>query len=195
MRASATRRHRPKRFTASLLLKLNAEAHAKLETLCTAASRLPIHVLRQVISWGLQQDRQWRVDRRQVRNPAQKIGLRLEPEVRTRVHAAARAAGGEASTWTCHLLQHVTLTDLPTHWQTGEPDPHAHDSRFYDQRYMLRLNAPTRQKLDALAEHCGKSIAEIVRHLVTQATPEDFPQDWWTTDGRRRAALTRRSPP
>jgi hypothetical protein len=36
MRASSTRRNRPHRYTSSLLIKLDAEAHTRLETLRTA---------------------------------------------------------------------------------------------------------------------------------------------------------------
>jgi predicted DNA-binding protein len=83
----------------------------------------------------------------------------------------------------------MTFEDLPLHWQTGEPDAHAHDSRYYDQRYMLRLDAQTRQQLDDWSEHVGKPIAEIIRQLVAQATSEDFPQTWQAADTPSRAHL------
>lgn len=192
MRATSTRRHRQQRYTAVLRIKLDAEAFATLETLRTAVRRLPTQVLRQVIAWGLQQEERWRVDRRQVRNPARAMPLRLEPEVRSRVHAAANAAGGDASTWACHILQHVMLADLPPHWQAGGRDPHAHDSRHYGKRSMMRLDDRTWEKLEALSDHCDVSVAEVIRHLVAQAKIEDFPQNWQVRDGRQRAAPTRR---
>jgi predicted HicB family RNase H-like nuclease len=139
---------------------------------------LPTQVLRETIDWGLRHGGGWRVDRRRVAAPAAAIVVRLEPEVRKQVHAAARAAGGEASAWVCHALAQVTLAELLAHGQMGRARPRAHDSRHYDRRYMLRLDDQTREKLAGLARHFGTSIAEVVRQLVAQAKAEEFPARW-----------------
>jgi predicted transcriptional regulator len=104
--------------------------------------------------------------------------VRLEPEVRDRVHAAARAAGGDASAWVCHHLHQATLADLPAQWQTGEAALRSHDSRYYGKRYMMRLDDATWDKLEALSKRFGKSIAEVIRELVAHAEVEDFPPSW-----------------
>jgi micrococcal nuclease len=66
MRASSTRRGRSHRDTARLLIKLD-----------------------QVIDWGLTRGATWHVDRWRVEHPTDTFVVRLEPEVRPRVHAAA----------------------------------------------------------------------------------------------------------
>jgi predicted DNA-binding protein len=43
---------------------------------------------------------------------------------------------------------------------------------------MLRLDHPTREKLEDLSTHFNKPASEIIRHLIAQATPEDFPKSW-----------------
>jgi hypothetical protein len=45
-------------------------------------------------------------------------------------------------------------------------------------RFMLRLDAPTQEKLDDLSTPFEMSAAAIIRHLIAQATPEDFPRSW-----------------
>jgi len=191
MRASSTRRDRPRRDTARLTRRLDAAAQATREILPPAVGRLPTPVFRQVMDGGLRHGIEWRVNHRRVSDPVHTIVVHLEPKVRPRVHAAARAAGSEASAWVCHMLQQVTLEDLPAHWQTGEGDPHAHDSCHDEKRDMMRLDRLTRQKLDEWSEHVGTSIAEIIRHLVNQATPEDFPETWPRASGGARRAYPR----
>jgi hypothetical protein len=62
----------------------------------------------------------------------------------------------------------------------------SHDSRHYGKRFMMRLDDPTCEKLEELSTHFDTSVAEIIRQLVTQAKPEDFPQAWQTAGGPRR---------
>jgi hypothetical protein len=52
------------------------------------------------------------------------------------------------------------------------------DSRNDGKRFMMRLDKPTREKLEGLPMQFDKSIAEIIRQLVAQAKLEDFPQGW-----------------
>ena len=51
----------------------------------------------------------------------------------------------------------------------------SHDSQAYRQRFMLRFDETTAQKLQALVTQFGLSRAEIIRQLVAQATLEAFP--------------------
>ena len=94
MRVSSARRHRPRRSTARLMLRLDTGAQATLATLCTAIGRSPPQVLRQVVDWGLTREARWRVERQRMQRPTNTIVVRLEPDVWSRVHLAARAAGG-----------------------------------------------------------------------------------------------------
>jgi hypothetical protein len=76
----------------------------------------------------------------------------------------------------------------------------SHDSRYDGKRFMMRLDPQTWEKLEELFAHSDKSVAEIIRHLVAQAKPEDFPRAWQPTGGpcrtrpRREASTRRRHP-
>jgi hypothetical protein len=54
----------------------------------------------------------------------------------------------------------------------------SHDSVSYGNRFMLRLDETTQDTLDDMPKHVRKSIAEIIRHLVCQATLHAFPMSW-----------------
>jgi hypothetical protein len=41
---------------------------------------------------------------------------------------------------------------------------------------MLRYDHLTREKLADLATYVNKPASEVLRHLITQAKPEDFPK-------------------
>jgi len=41
------------------------------------------------------------------------------------------------------VLHHVTLADLPAHWQKGEADPHRPDQRDHGKRSMMRFDDST----------------------------------------------------
>jgi len=54
---------------------------------------------------------------------------------------------------------------------------------------MLRLDETTAQKLQELVAQFGMARAEIMRQLVAQATPEDFPPSWHLAMTERRRRL------
>jgi hypothetical protein len=58
---------------------------------------------------------------------------------------------------------------------------------------MLRLDDPTLEQLEDLSTHFDKPAAEIIRHLIAQATPEDFPRSWHMRAAERRVPQTRPS--
>ncbi len=43
---------------------------------------------------------------------------------------------------------------------------------------MLRLDETSQTKLQHLIQQFGASKAHIIRQLITQAAPEDFPPSW-----------------
>jgi hypothetical protein len=51
---------------------------------------------------------------------------------------------------------------------------------------MMRLDGMTWETLERLSRHFDKSSAEIIRQLVAQATPEDFPERWQLAVRERR---------
>jgi hypothetical protein len=62
--------------------------------------------------------------------------------------------------------------------RVATPHEHSHDSRIYTERFMLRLDERSQTALQQLVTQFGTSKAEIIRHLITQANPEDFPTSW-----------------
>jgi predicted transcriptional regulator len=46
---------------------------------------------------------------------------------------------------------------------------------------MLRLDDATSSRLETLTHIFQRSAAEVIRQLIAQATPEDFPQSWHMT--------------
>jgi hypothetical protein len=43
---------------------------------------------------------------------------------------------------------------------------------------MIRVDEEAGRKLDAMMQVFGLSASEIIRHLLTGATPADFPPSW-----------------
>jgi predicted DNA-binding protein len=77
-----------------------------------------------------------------------------------------------------HALRQVTSEAFPESWRAGTAGVRSHDSQTYGQRFMLRLDESTSQKLQHLVEQFGMSRAEIIRQLIAQAKLEDFPESW-----------------
>lgn len=50
---------------------------------------------------------------------------------------------------------------------------------------MLWLNHQTCEPLKELTTYYGESNAEVIRQLITQARPEDFPQSWQVAEAYR----------
>jgi hypothetical protein len=111
------------------------------------------------------------------------------PALRQQVHNAEIAIGVPISRWLRHVVQHITEAAFPTNWQPGDvPEeswkdltrvrPPSHHSPNYARRFTIRLDEESGQKLDTIIQVFGQSPAEIMRHLITRATPADFPQNW-----------------
>lgn len=66
------------------------------------------------------------------------------------------------------MLREITAVDFPASWRAGDaprqgiPGGRSHDSRAYDQRFVLRLDETTRETLEHLSKHFNKSNAEII---------------------------------
>jgi hypothetical protein len=76
------------------------------------------------------------------------------------------------------MVRQITIQDFPARWQDATPRERFHDSRTYTARFMLRLDEPSHTKLQQLIKQFDASKAEIIRHLITEAKPEDFPKTW-----------------
>jgi hypothetical protein len=73
-------------------------------------------------------------------------------------------------------LHQVAPADFPANWRAGETTGRSHESCYYFRKYQLRLDEASSAKLEQLVQHFDTSAAEVIRQLIAQATPEDFPQ-------------------
>jgi len=104
---------------------------------------------------------------------------------------AAVAAGVNTAPWLRHMVRQITITDFPASWQEATPRERSHDSRTYTERFMLRLNNTSSLKLQELVDRFDVPKAEIIRHLLAQAKPEDFPKSWHMKASERRVPRVR----
>jgi hypothetical protein len=103
-----------------------------------------------------------------------------------RVEKASAAAGANMAPWLRHMVRQIAIMDFPASWQEERLETRSYDSRIFGTRFMLRLDGPSRTKLQGLVEHFGVSKAELIRQLIAQATPDDFPKSWHMKVNERR---------
>ena len=88
-------------------------------------------------------------------------------------------------------VSQVSVADFPASWQEAQSKERSHDSRTYNTRFMLRLDDPPTEKLETCQRTSDASTAEIIRHLIAQAKPEDFPKSWQMRAAERHAQQPR----
>jgi hypothetical protein len=94
------------------------------------------------------------------------------------VEQVASAAGMKIAPWLRAMVRQITIDDFPASWQEATPEERSHNSWTYDTRFMPRLDKTSQTKLQHLIQQFGVSKAHIIRQLIMQATPEDFPPSW-----------------
>jgi hypothetical protein len=146
-------------------------------------------VLCQIMQWGLR--RRETLDQGESPGPVRHFYLYVPSELHEQVEKAAAAAGVKAAPWLRHMVHQVTITDFPASWQEATPRERFHDSRTYTERFMLRLDESSQTTLQQLIKQFGASKAEIIRQLIAQAKPEDFPKGWHMKSLERRAQQPR----
>jgi hypothetical protein len=129
------------------------------------------------MQWGLHHSEGWTIDRSPI-GAVPPVPVLLEPELLHQVQDAAVARGVTMAAWLREGVRQVAANDFPASGRAGEPAGRSHDSRYYGQRFMLRLDETTTSQLQHLVEHFERPRAEIIRQLTAQATPEDFPESW-----------------
>jgi predicted transcriptional regulator len=170
-----------------------AAAASKLEDLAKAFHRKRAPIVRYVLPWGLCHSEGWIIDRSAV-VAVPPVSVLLEPELLQRVRDAAAAQSASVAAWVRHALRQVTPDDFPATWQAQAHEggrSRSHDSPTYGRRFMLRLDESTAQQLQGLVAQFGTSRAEIIRQLVAQAKPEDFPHSWQLAARERGSRRTR----
>jgi hypothetical protein len=88
-------------------------------------------------------------------------------------------------------MRQVTLKDFPDSWREGKSAPRSHESGYDHRRFQLRLDRATQNTLEAFMQTFERSAAEIIRQLIAQAMPEEFPQSWQIAADELRARHTR----
>jgi predicted DNA-binding protein len=106
------------------------------------------------------------------------VGMLLAPELLQQVQEAAAVHGVSVAAWLRHALHQIAPADFPTSWRSGEATGPSHESGYYFRKYQLRLDKASSEKLEQLSQHFDTSAAEVIRQLIAQAKPEDFPQNW-----------------
>jgi predicted DNA-binding protein len=177
MSPSGAPHQRHVQYSARHQARLDAETHAKLEEFARTFSRTRSDILRYVMQWGLTQTGGWTVDMA-VPGTVRTLSMLLEPELLQQVREAAAVHGATVAAWVRQAMRQVRVDDFPESWRMGVAGVRSHDSPTYGRRFMLRLDETTVQKLQRLVEHFAKSRAEVIRQLIAQATPEDFPPSW-----------------
>jgi predicted transcriptional regulator len=135
-------------------------------------------ILAYIMEWGLRRKPLENVDQGASQGPVRHLYYYVAPDLHERVQKATKAAGIKTAPWLRHMVRRIAITDFPASWHEALPHVRSHDSRHYRKRFMIRLDDPTREKLEELSKHLNTSAAEIIRHLVSKATPKDFPQAW-----------------
>lgn len=174
------------RYSVRHQARLDAETSAKLQELAAAFHRKHSAILRYVMQWGLAQAQEWTIDQ-SLPDIVQTVGMLLEPELLQQVQEAAAAHGTTVAAWVRHAMRQVTIEDFPASWRAQKTTSRSHDSGAYHRRFMLRLNEETSHKLETLTRAFDRPAAEVIRQLITQAQPRDFPQSWHlATDEQRQ---------
>jgi hypothetical protein len=158
--------------------RLNAVTRATVDALAARYHRPRAAVVCAIMQWGLSRGPAAARDGGAAEGPVRHLALCVNAVLHARVEQAATAAGLSAASWLRAMVRQVTLADFPAGWREAALEERSHDSRTYGRRFMLRLDVPAARKLQQLVDQCGVSKAQIIRQLITHATPEEFPQSW-----------------
>jgi predicted transcriptional regulator len=174
---SPTSQPRRKRYNVRWQARLDAETHTKLQALAQAFHRKRAQILRHVMQWALADTHGWTVDRT-IPAAVHPVTLLMDPELCQQVQDAAAAHGGSVAAWVRQAMRQVTPEDFPPSWRAGDSAARSHESGYFRRKFGLCLDEETSRKLEALMHTFDRSAAEIIRALIAQATPEDFPTSW-----------------
>jgi hypothetical protein len=172
--------------------RLDQTTRQKVDELATRFHQSCAAVLHHIMQWGLSREPTEPVDQGASQGPVRHLHLYISSDLHKRVRKAAIAAGMKIAPWLRYMIRQVTIQDFPPSWQEATPIERSHDSRTYTERFMLRLDEPSQTKLEHLIKELGASKAEIIRHLITHATPEEFQESWHKRAAECRARQPRR---
>jgi predicted DNA-binding protein len=173
--------------------RLDPTTREKVDDLAQHFHQPRAAVLCHIIEWGLSRVQTGPLDQGDAQGPVRHLYLYVQSDLHERVEKAATAAGVRLAPWLRHMVRQITIEDFPASWRADQSEERSHDSRIFVTRFMLRLDEPSQTKLRQLVKQFGVPKAEIIRQLIMQATPEDFPQSWRMRAEERRAQQAQRN--
>jgi predicted transcriptional regulator len=176
---------RQRRYSARHQARLDEETHAKLAELVRTFQRKRAAILRYVMQWGLTHTKSWTVNP-SIPASAHLVPLLVTPELLQRRQDAADQHEARVAAWLRQALRQVTLADFPASWRARETAPRSHESGYFHRKFGLRLDDKTSRKLVVLTTTFHRPAADVIRQLILQAQPEDFPQSWHLARDERR---------
>jgi predicted transcriptional regulator len=168
---------RQRHYTARHEARLDAETLSKLEDLAKTFRRKRAAILRYVMQWRVSHSEGWIVDRSPV-VAVPPVPVLLEPQLLRRVQGVAAAHEVTAAAWLREAMRWITRDNVPASWRAGETTGRSPDSGYYHRKFGLRLDEETSRKLGTLTQAFHRPAAEVIRQLILQARPEDFPRSW-----------------
>jgi hypothetical protein len=176
---------RQHRYNIRLQARLDAGTYGKLEALTRTFHRKRAAILRYVMQWALAHTTAWTIDPSIPAHP-HLVHMLVDPELCQQVQEAADAHGATVTAWLRHAMRQITPEDFPASWHAGDIASRSHESGYYNRKFGLRLDVVTSQTPEVLTQTFDRSAAEIIRQLIVQARPEDFPQSWRLAVEERR---------
>jgi hypothetical protein len=171
--------------------RLDEATRQKVDHFAQRFHRPRAAVLCHIMQWGISRGQREPLDQGDAQGPVRHLHLNVPSDLHEQVEKAAAAAGLKVAPWLRHMVRQITIADFPASWQEARSEERSHDSRVYGTRFMLRLDSPSEMKLQQLMKQFGASNAEMIRQLIAQAAPEDFPMSWQMKAEERRAHQAR----
>jgi predicted transcriptional regulator len=178
-------RPRQRRYSVRRQARLDAETHATLAVLANTFHRKRAAILRFVMGWGLTQTREWTIDP-SIPDRPHLVHMLVNPELVQQVQEAADAHGTSVASRLRHAMRQVNPEHFPASWRAGDIAIRSHESGYFHRKFGLRLDEVTSRTLAALTQTFDRSAADVIRQLIAQADPEDFPQGWHLAVEERR---------
>jgi hypothetical protein len=166
------------RSTIRMDARLDPMTWQKVDDLAKHFHQSRAAVLCHIMQWGISHEHTEPVDQDESQGPVCHLSLYIASELHEQVEKATTATEVKTAPWLRHMVRQISIEGFPASWQEMTPTERSHDSPTYTQRFMLRLDEPSQATLEQFINQFGISKAEIIRHLIAQAKPEDFPKSW-----------------
>jgi predicted transcriptional regulator len=180
------------RTTIRMDARLDAKTRAKVDELAKRFHKPRAAVVCHIMHWGLSRGPTETCDGEASEGPVRHLSLYVDTELHERVEQAAMAAGVKMAPWLRAMVRQITIDDFPASWREDRSEERSHDSGTLRERSMLRLDRTSQTKLEHLVTQFRASKAEIIRQLIAQAKPEEFPHSWQMRAVEHSMALIRR---